>query len=84
VETGIKSREQARHRLRQVLVHDRAMLSPALLDELKEVLFLAAQEFVDSDNDAAVLELEIRPEGALLHFKLPIKGLVRQEELPIV
>lgn len=84
METGTKSREQAKHRLRQVLVHDRAMLSPALIDELKEALLLAAQEFLVSDREAAVLQLEMRPEGAILHLKLPVKGIVRQEEPPLV
>jgi len=56
METRTNSREQAIHRLQQVLEHYRARLSPAL-----------------SATAAAIL-----------HPKLPIKGMVRQEEHSLV
>ncbi|MBS3938907.1 MAG: cell division topological specificity factor MinE [Peptococcaceae bacterium] len=77
------SKEQAKRRLRQVLVYDRAMLSPAALDELKQALIMAAQEYIESDPESATLHLELGLDGATIHFKMPAYGIPRREEPPI-
>jgi len=79
VETGTKGRESARHRLRPVLGQARAMLAPPRTDELNESRLLAAQEFFVSDKEAAVQQLEMRSERAMLHLRMLTKGIMRTE-----
>ena len=52
------SKEVARERLRLVLVHDRASVSPDFINQLKEDLIRVIQEYLDIDEDALQVSLE--------------------------
>ena len=61
------SKEAAVERLRLVLVHDRAQVSPGLLETLKEELIQVISKYMDIDEKGMVVQLNSsfngRPDG---------------------
>jgi cell division topological specificity factor len=51
------SAQKAKERLQLVLVHDRADISPARLEELKDELILVLSKYVQIDRDATNISL---------------------------
>ncbi len=47
-----KSSSVAKDRLKLVLIHDRAMLSPKMLENLKDELIAVISKYVDIDRDS--------------------------------
>lgn len=71
------SKEVARERLRLVLVHDRASVSPDFINQLKEDLIKVIQEYLDIDEDALQVSLENEEDSIALVANIPVKGLKR-------
>lgn len=71
------SKEVARERLRLVLVHDRASVSPDFINQLKEDLIRVIQEYLDIDEDALQVSLENEEDSIALVANIPVKGLKR-------
>jgi cell division topological specificity factor len=69
------SKEVARERLRLVLVHDRASVSPDFINQLKEDLIRVIQEYLDIDEDALQVSLENEEDSIALVANIPVKGL---------
>lgn len=71
------SRAQARDRLRLVLVHDRATISPVMMDKLKEELLQTLSHYMQVDEVAAVARLEQTEKEVRLVATFPIIKLNR-------
>lgn len=51
------SKKMAKERLRLVLVHDRARISPSMLDRLREDLIKTISNYMEVDQDALEIKL---------------------------
>ena len=71
------SRAQARDRLRLVLVHDRATISPVMMDKLKEDLLQTLSNYMQVDEVASVARLEQTDNDVRLVATFPIIKLKR-------
>ena len=52
-----KSSSVAKDRLKLVLIHDRAMLSPKMLETLKDEIIAVISKYVDIDRDSLNIEV---------------------------
>lgn len=55
--TKEKSSSVAKDRLKLVLIHDRAMLSPKMLETLKDEIIAVISKYVEIDKDALNIEV---------------------------
>lgn len=72
------SRDVAKRRLSQVLVHDRASVSPELMDLLKQEVVAVAADFLHLDSSEATIHLELGQEVPTLVIRLPVLGVGRE------
>ncbi|WP_299024878.1 cell division topological specificity factor MinE [uncultured Thermanaerothrix sp.] len=72
-----KSADQAKERLKLVLIHDRTDLSPALLDNLKNELLAVISKHVEIDPGAVVINLTQDGREQRLVADIPIKSARR-------
>jgi cell division topological specificity factor len=75
------SKSIAKERLRLVLVHDRASISPQLLQMLKADLIKAISNYMEIDEEGLEVSFE-NSESQVAHIaNIPIKSMKRQEKL---
>lgn len=74
---NLPSKEVARERLRLVLVHDRASVSPDFINQLKEDLIKVIRDYLDIDEEALQVSLENEEDSIALVANIPVKGLKR-------
>lgn len=67
------SKDVAKERLRLVLVHDRASLSPQVLDDLKTDLLRVISKYLDIDQEGFQVEFSRHDESMALVANIPIK-----------
>lgn len=72
-----RSKDVARERLRLVLMHDRAGMSPEVLDDLREALIEAISRYVEIDRRGIQVELRRRGQAMALTASIPVRGLRR-------
>jgi cell division topological specificity factor len=71
------SRDIAKERLQLVLVHDRAKISPAMLDKMKDELIVVISRYVEIDADGVeVTFTQGRRENRLV-ADIPVVGPAR-------
>lgn len=76
----IASKNVAKERLRLVLVHDRAGLSPKLLETLKNELIKVISNYIDIDEKALEVTLETGENQVALVASIPVRGMKRISE----
>ncbi len=74
---GSNSKQVAKDRLRLVLVHDRAEVSPKLLEALKEDLIKVFQEYMEIDESALEFNLNNDDQSVALVANIPVLKLKR-------
>lgn len=74
---SIGSKDVARERLRLVLIHDRSLASPELINALKADLIQVIQKYMDIDVESLLVNLENDDDSVALVANIPIKGLKR-------
>ena len=74
------SRDVAKQRLRQVLVHDRAHLAPELIAALKQSLITSAGEYIVTNPNEVSIQLELKADSSTLIVKMPVISIVRERE----
>ena len=72
---SMPSKDVARERLRLVLVHDRASVSPEFINQLKEDLIKVIREYLEIDEEALQVNLENEEDSIALVASIPVKGL---------
>ena len=71
------SRDVAMERLRLVLVHDRAMVSPALLELLKSEMVEVISRYLEIDEDGMEVRLSATDQMAALVASIPVRRVRR-------
>jgi cell division topological specificity factor len=71
------SKDMAVERLRLVLVHDRAGVSPGLMEALKEDLIEVISKYMDIDEEAMEVNLNSGELSAALVASIPVKRIHR-------
>lgn len=74
---NVASKEIARERLRLVLVHDRASVSPEFLNSLKEDLIRVIRDYMDIDEEGLQVNLENQDNSVALIANIPVRGFKR-------
>lgn len=74
------SRDIAIERLRLVLVHDRAMVSPALLEVLKGEMIGVISRYLEIDEDGMEVHLSTSDQMAALVASIPVRRVRRGVE----
>lgn len=74
---SMSSKDIARERLRLVLVHDRASMSPDFINELKEELIRVIREFLDIDEESLQVDLANDENSVALVANIPVRGFKR-------
>lgn len=67
------SKEVAKERLRLVLVHDRASLSPQTLENLKNDLVKVISQYLDIDDEGFKVDFSRQDDSMALVANIPIK-----------
>lgn len=81
---SISSKDIASERLRLVLVHDRSVMSPDIIDKLKEDLIQVIQKYMDIDTEGLCVNIENEDASVALVANIPIKGMRRTDDQLIV
>ncbi len=71
------SKKQAKERLRLVLVHDRASLSPGLVEALKEELIQVISKYMEIDEDGLEVNFDEGDDSVALIANIPVKNVKR-------
>ncbi|KJS19370.1 MAG: cell division topological specificity factor [Clostridiaceae bacterium BRH_c20a] len=71
------SKNMAKERLRLVLVHDRASVSPHLLENLKEDLIRVISNYMEIDQNALEVQLNREDDSVALVANIPIIKMKR-------
>jgi cell division topological specificity factor len=71
------SRDMAVERLRLVLVHDRANVTPGLMELLKEELIQVISKYMDIDEQSMEVNLTSGDRSASLTANIPVKRIRR-------
>lgn len=69
------SKNIAKERLRLVLVHDRASISPQLLETLKEDMLDVISNYMDIDRRGTTVKLDSDDESIALIASIPVRGM---------
>lgn len=73
------SKDQAKERLRLVLVHDRASLSPGLLESLKEDLMEVLERYLEVDEPGLDVTLDHDDDSVALVANIPVRRVKRRK-----
>ncbi|MDA8234542.1 MAG: cell division topological specificity factor MinE [Clostridia bacterium] len=71
------SKNVAKERLRLVLVHDRANVSPQLLESLKEDLIKVISNYMEIDENALEVNLDSSDDSVALVANIPVVRMKR-------
>jgi cell division topological specificity factor len=71
------SKNKAKERLRLVLVHDRASLSPGLVEALKEELIQVISKYMEIDEDGLEVNFDEGDDAVALIANIPVKNVKR-------
>ncbi|AEF93598.1 Cell division topological specificity factor [Desulfotomaculum nigrificans CO-1-SRB] len=76
------SKNVAKERLRLVLVHDRANVSPELLTSLKNDLIKVISNYMEIDEKALEVSLDSSEDQVALVANIPVKRMKRSVRSP--
>lgn len=72
------SKDKAKERLRLVLVQDRAILSPGILENLKEDMIDVLSKYMEIDEDALEVNLDNSDDSVALVANIPVRNVKRK------
>lgn len=78
---GTSSKNVAKERLRLVLVHDRADLSPQMLEDLKEDLIKVISNYMEIDERALEVNLDTSDNTVALVANIPVIKMKRTSKM---
>lgn len=71
------SKDMAKERLQLVLIHDRASLSPGMVEDLRKDLIEVISKYMDFDEEGLDVQVENREDIAMLEVNIPIAQVKR-------
>ena len=71
------SKELAKDRLKLVLIHDRASLSPAMMDNLRRDLVEVISKYMDFDETTLEVQMAEQDNMTKLEVNIPVAGVKR-------
>ncbi len=74
------SKNVAKERLRLVLIHDRASISPQLLETLKKEIIQVISNYMEIDETSLEVNLDSSGNTMALVANIPVKGMRRAAE----
>lgn len=74
------SKDDAKNRLKLVLMHDRSQLTPLQMEQMREEMIDVISRYVDIDRDALDLCLESETNTLALVANIPISRVRKEEE----
>ena len=75
-----KSGDEAKHRLKFILAHDRAGLNPEMLDAMRKDILAVVNRYVDIDPEEMEFSLESDQRMTALIANLPIRRIKREHD----
>ena len=74
------SKDIAKERLRLVLVHDRASVTPEFLEDIKGELLAVIKEYMEVDEDEIKVSLDNMEDSVALVANIPVKRMKRKAQ----
>ncbi len=74
------SKDVAKERLRLLLIHDRAHLSPELLQEVKQEIIDVINKYMEIDEESSQVQLTRGQNSAQLEANMIVKNIKRKQE----
>ncbi len=71
------SKDAAKERLKLVLIHDRASLSPGMVEELRRDLIQVISKYMEFDEQALEVNMNSEDNIAMLEVNIPISHIKR-------
>ncbi len=68
----------AKERLKLILVQDRALLSPALLSEMKEEIIEVISKYLEIKQSDIKINIQRETHETVLEATIPVKGVKRK------
>lgn len=74
------SRTQAKQRLKFILAHDRAAISPQMFEQLRREIMQVVSKYVELEEEDIEINLESNRDLTAVIASLPIKAIKRNDE----
>lgn len=74
------SKDTAKDRLKLVLIHDRASMSPNIIEDLRRDLVAVISKYMDFDEKALDVQMAEQDEMAMLEVNIPITSVKRSRK----
>ncbi len=74
-----KSAEQAKERLKLVLIHDRTDINPGVMDAMKDELIKVISRYISIDPDAVRIEMNQEGREQRLIADIPLRSTQRRK-----
>ena len=71
------SKDEAKELLKLVLIHDRASLSPGMVEELRKDLIGVISKYMEFDEQALEVNMNSEDNIAMLEVNIPISNIKR-------
>jgi len=71
------SKDAAKERLKLVLIHDRASLSPGMVEDLRRDLIGVISKYMEFDENALEVNMNTEENIAMLEVNIPISHIKR-------
>lgn len=75
---GESSKEDAKQRLKVLLIHDQVDLTPAQLDAMQDEITAVIQKYVEIDRDNSVVRLERGDDRIALISSVPVRRVIER------
>jgi cell division topological specificity factor MinE len=80
--TTTPSGDKVKQRLKFILAHDRAALTPQMFEQMRKEIMLVVSKYVELDEDSLDIRLESDSRNTMVVANLPIRALRDEPQAP--